>query len=53
MKEGRLRDQAFVRYADAATATRALERLLGLMVDGKPWVVAYARGSQAVGAPPP
>ena len=39
MKEGRLKDQAFVQFADVSAAARTLDRVHGLVVHGKPWVV--------------
>ena len=47
MKQGRLKDQAFVRFANAAHASAALERVHGLVVHGKPWIVVR---SAALGA---
>jgi len=39
MKSGRLKDQAFVQFPTVAGAEAALERVQGLVLHGKPWVV--------------
>jgi len=43
MKSGRLKDQAFVQFPTAAGAEAALERMHGLVLHGKPWMVVRCR----------